>query len=221
MAIIRFTHNFRDIPADAVEVKHTLEGHTSHACRFDKDEVQGHYGEYKIGPQILTTWYTHVGLCLRDYERNGYDDSDFYMEVWNDEKAEVETICFASTRGWSYPAYNSFADASEMTKRKYAAYRDNEERERILRNRRSDAKILRQLRAEVRAIAAANKVNPVRFMQLRKPYGKDAFKALLSLFGSRIRNNFKLKLRAQVIAWLQDDAPKYATPLSKKQMQYV
>lgn len=58
---------------------------------------------------LCDTW---VGKCLFDYEYNGYDDSDFYMTVWNSEKKAPESLCFASTRGWSYPCYGSWADAT-------------------------------------------------------------------------------------------------------------
>ena len=37
------------------------------------------------GSVIMWTYETHHGLCLEDRERNGYDDSDWYMTLWNDE----------------------------------------------------------------------------------------------------------------------------------------
>ena len=46
---------------------------------------------------------THKGLVLELREVNGRDDSDFYAVVWNPEKQEPERVCYASTRGWSYP----------------------------------------------------------------------------------------------------------------------
>jgi hypothetical protein len=66
----------------------------------------------------MTIWLydTHIGLCLEDRERNGRDDSDFYMLVWNPEKGIIESHEFASTRGWSYPCYGSRPDATEETK---------------------------------------------------------------------------------------------------------
>jgi hypothetical protein len=51
----------------------------------------------------IYTKTTHKGLVLQTYERNGYDDSDFYAVVWNEDKGCCEHICYASTRGWSYP----------------------------------------------------------------------------------------------------------------------
>jgi hypothetical protein len=72
--------------------------------------------------RLYATKLSHEGLCVYDYERNGRDDSDFYMVVWNEEKGEPEHICFASTRGWSYPCYGSWADATPEVKAKYDAW---------------------------------------------------------------------------------------------------
>lgn len=46
---------------------------------------------------------THAGLVLGKFERNGYNDSDFVAIVWNPEKQAIETVEYASTRGWCYP----------------------------------------------------------------------------------------------------------------------
>lgn len=44
---------------------------------------------------------TFSGAVLQKYERNGYDDSDFYAIVWNG--SEIEHVEYATTRGWTYP----------------------------------------------------------------------------------------------------------------------
>jgi hypothetical protein len=68
---------------------------------------------------------THEGLVLADREINGYDDSDFYAIVWNDEKGAPERVTYASTRGWTYP--NGCAvDATDEVKAKYTAYCERE-----------------------------------------------------------------------------------------------
>ena len=46
--------------------------------------------------------HTHHGLVLTTYERNGYDDSDFFAVVWNPATQSLGHICYATTRGWSY-----------------------------------------------------------------------------------------------------------------------
>lgn len=40
-----------------------------------------------------------VGATLSWYERNGYEDSDWYAIVWNEEKQCVEEIEYQTTRG--------------------------------------------------------------------------------------------------------------------------
>jgi hypothetical protein len=77
-----------------------------------KRDEAGNYLDGQSEDHIIWTYETHVGLCLEDRERNGYDDSDWYMTVWNEEKQATEEICFATTRGWSYPCYGSSPDAT-------------------------------------------------------------------------------------------------------------
>ena len=40
----------------------------------------------------------YEGCVLNWYERNGYDDSDWYAECWDDEKGCVVTVLFDTTR---------------------------------------------------------------------------------------------------------------------------
>lgn len=222
MPLISETSKINEIPAAApgLRVEHgEFEWSVYNGTTYDHNE--GHYNGKEIGPTVRATWHTHVGVCLEEYERNGYHDSDFYMRVWNEEKQCVEVICFASTRYGCGSAWGARADATDEVKAKAAAWYAARDAERLAERRRKAAAELRELRHEIRKIAAANGVDAIRFQKLRRVYATDKFNALVMLFGSRIRNNFKLKLRAQVIAWLQDDAPKYATPLSRKQMEYV
>ena len=67
---------------------------------------------------------SHIGLCINDREMNGYDDSDWYMTVWNNEKNAPEEIMFATTRGWTYPCYGSAPDATPEIMEKYDAWRE-------------------------------------------------------------------------------------------------
>lgn len=52
------------------------------------------------GPLMIET--TYEGCVIRIWERNGYDDSDFIAQVWDDSRGEVIQVVYASTRGWSY-----------------------------------------------------------------------------------------------------------------------
>lgn len=45
---------------------------------------------------------TYEGAVLRLRERNGYDDSDFYALVWDEEQQATREIMYATTRGWTY-----------------------------------------------------------------------------------------------------------------------
>lgn len=46
---------------------------------------------------------TYIGRVLTEYEKNGYNDSDFFAIVWDDETDTIKTIEYGSTRhGGSY-----------------------------------------------------------------------------------------------------------------------
>jgi len=84
-------------------------------------------------------WYvrdTHHGLVLSTYERNGYDDSDFYAIVWDAEAGRPQHIEYATTRGWTYPC-SAVVDATPEVQAAYAAWqqatREQLERERAAR----------------------------------------------------------------------------------------
>jgi len=63
-----------------------------------KDVSKDHgYPEGKI---VVRTFAE--GCVLDTWERNGYDDSDFYALIWNEEKQCVESVEYATTRGWTY-----------------------------------------------------------------------------------------------------------------------
>jgi len=44
----------------------------------------------------------YEGCVLQTYERNGYDDSDFYAIVWDEAQSTVKHVMYATTRGWTY-----------------------------------------------------------------------------------------------------------------------
>lgn len=52
---------------------------------------------------------TYVGAVLYTGEINGYDDSDFYADVWTG--TSVKRITYATTRGWTY-ANGAHVDAT-------------------------------------------------------------------------------------------------------------
>ncbi len=184
---------------------------------FERRAVGEHYGPFIE----YCTYESHHGLCIADREMNGYDDSDWYMTVWNPETHAPEEIFFATTRGWSYPCYGSSPDATEETMNAYRQYQDAQERlwsMSVFAKRVTD---MVKVRADAKVIARAANVPVGKVLKLRKVYGDDKIAPLAALFGSRIRSNFKISLRNRIVDWLNDPAPKYRAPLSEKQMQYV
>lgn len=109
MAIVNFTFDFASIPPNAVNVLEATESWKSY---------------FSVPNTRMWTYETHNGICIEDYERNGYDDSDFYMIIWNEATNSPEHYCFASTRGWTYPAYGSKPDATPEVMEKYLAWKD-------------------------------------------------------------------------------------------------
>jgi hypothetical protein len=81
--------------------------------------VRDEYWSKTTGQEIYTA-ISHEGLVLSLGEYNGYDDSDFYAVVWNEEKGNTERVVYASTRGWTYPN-GAAVDATEEVQAKYAA----------------------------------------------------------------------------------------------------
>src|SRR4051794_1476976 len=61
----------------------------------------------------------YEGAVLGTWERNGYDDSDFYALVWDGE--QVTSVQYATTRGWTYHNGAS-VDATDEVKDLAAAY---------------------------------------------------------------------------------------------------
>jgi hypothetical protein len=171
------------------------------------------------GPTAYWTRLTHVGLCLKDYERNGYDDSDFHMIVWDPKAHEPKDICFASTRGWSYPCYGSSADATPEVRADYDLYQDGMARIYKMAERKERAKALRAELAGLRVAARTHKVPYSKLLKARRTSSQ--WSAIQYLLTAKIRSGFKVSLRQHVIDWFLEPTPKYHTPLSKRQVEYV
>jgi hypothetical protein len=161
-----------------------------------------------------TLYLTHQGLCLVDWERNMYDDSDFYMTVWDPVSKSPRNIMFATTRGWSYPCYNSSVDATPEVRAEYNAYMAYKQRRSEVLGRRA----ARQRDAEVAHRAGLTRVQVER---LKAVVGTDYWEGVKRLITSNLRSGFRMSLRQQVISWINDPAPKFSRPLSPKQMAYL
>jgi hypothetical protein len=65
---------------------------------------------------------TYAGCVLATYERNGYNDSDFYAVVWDTESGMIRSVCYGSTSYWSYHNHASVDATPEVIEaaREYA-----------------------------------------------------------------------------------------------------
>lgn len=79
---------------------------------FRGDPKNPQPGDYEV---------TFEGRVLGLREMNGYDDSDFYARVWDDEAGKPKEVEYATTRGWTYKNSAS-VDADDETLAKYAEY---------------------------------------------------------------------------------------------------
>ena len=82
------------------------------------------------------------GCVINWYERNGYYDSDFYAEVWDEETQSIKTVEFDSTRHGGYG--NAKLDATDEVLRK--VYRQKKQLAAAIVDRKSveDAKKIRK-----------------------------------------------------------------------------
>ena len=180
------------------------------------------------------------GRVLREWERNGYDDSDWYVLVMEDD-GEFRSFCYSTTRGGSAPA-NADVDATDEVK---AAYKEHQARMARITKVRKLREVIRQARglnltarqwAEVRlALDPRNGMEAFKDPDPRYSTGNEhwftwandnvfyAYEALRKLAADSFRSDFKRSLAEQVYAWATTPAAerKYEKPLSPKQLQYL
>jgi len=115
----------KDIPAGAVNVREYRDNSTT-------------------DPNPMWLYDTFTGCCVSEREMNGYNDSDFYMTVWDETEQKFKSIMFATTRGWTYPCLASRVDATEEVMARYQAKlqaeREQAQAERDARIKRTPAK---------------------------------------------------------------------------------
>lgn len=167
-------------------------------------------GFTKQHPLILGE--TYVGKCIRDYERNGYDDSDFFMVVWEDAANCPRTIQFATTRFWSYPCMRSYVDASPEIMEKYAVWCEREKRR---------EKILRARKKQTESFKMAKQLNISRRQYLRISNLPEAEVIKPLLKTKNFRSSFRESLAKQVRAWLSQETQTFDRPLSHKQLKAI
>lgn len=159
----------------------------------------------KANPYVL--FETYVGMCLRDFERNRYDDSDFYMEVWTGHG--VRTIQFATTRAWSYPCYGSKPDASPEIHAKAEAWTKRYNMGQSLLKKR------RQLHKDLEK-ARKMQITLKQFREIQRLDSIQQQAAEILLPVKNFRSEFRKSLATQIRNWLNGDR-KFDQPLSYKQ----
>lgn len=182
--------------------------------------LSSYAGVYDGKPCSYFLYETDHGCCIKEEERNGYDDSDFMMLVWNPETKSASWICFATTRGWSYPCYASRPDATPEVLEAYYKW-ENERRLQWERERKAKALCsLRKRNASDRAIARFYGVDVNQVRKLYNFYSPDFVETLYKFLGSNLRSEFRKSLRKQLITWLEGRG-KFDKPFSPKQVQYI
>lgn len=179
-----------------------------------RDYYKDHSFEEWQHAKALILYTTHHGLCLSDYERNGYHDSDWYMIVWNPEKGCTEEIEFASTRGWTYPCYGSSADATPEVIAAWEAWKAAN-----IRRKRIQAKWW--ARRQIRENAAKAAITTGQYRKLLNNFSGETLTRVFKLLTSNLRSEFRKSMAKQLRDWLDDPAPKYSRPFSEKQLYYV
>lgn len=169
----------------------------------------------------VTIYKSHVGLCLADREYNGYDDSDWFMAVWDELTQSVKEVCFASTRGWTYPCYGSTPDATPEVRALAQAYFDRKAAAARKQRRHEQARALVALRQEYREIAALAAAPVMRVRELRRIMGDDYAACVTLLKTKKFRSTFRESMARQIKEWLTDPNPKFPSPLSPRQRQYI
>ena len=72
----------------------------------------------KYNRPVVVAWeQSYVGHVLSTYERNGYDDSDFYAVVYDEATDSIKHVEYASTRGYTYDC-GARVDTTEEVKAK-------------------------------------------------------------------------------------------------------
>ena len=168
---------------------------------------------------VLILWETYQGRCISERERNGYDDSDFYMTVWDDELGKAYETMFATTRFWSYPAMGSYVDATPEVMEKYEAWKQ-EQHKKAVRHRHRQG--LKKRHEKLKAVVKAARKNDLKVGQVKRIASMNdyMFEGCMKLLTSNLRSDFRKSLKTQLIEWLTGEN-EYDSPFSPRQSQYL
>lgn len=89
-------------------------------------------------------------------------------------------------------------------------------------DRKRRAEYLRKRLAEETRIGANCGLPRVYVRQLRRVYADDTLSAVFKLLNTKaFRSDFRRSLRDQIVNWLREKNPRFAAPLSPKQLSYL
>lgn len=166
----------------------------------------------------IVLWEEYKGKCIAESEKNGYHDSDFYMTVWDDITNSPKTILFATTRGWSYPSYASYVDATDEVFAKFERYKHMKLVEAQKTKRNEKAVFLWKQHSEDYVLCkkigcSINKIRKLRTFQNGE--------AAIKLLTSNLRSDFRKNLKKQLVNWLVSKENIYNSPFSPRQWDFV
>jgi len=168
---------------------------------------------------VLILWETYQGCCISERERNGYDDSDFYMTVWDDELGKAYETMFATTRFWSYPAMGSYVDATPEVMEKYDSWKKEEYKKAVKERRKLG---LKNRHKKMKGVIKASRKNDLKVSRVMKltSFSDRMYEGCMKLLTSDLRSEFRKSLKGQLIKWLNGESP-YKSPFSGRQLQYL
>lgn len=165
-------------------------------------------------------WYgeDYVGQVIELREWNELYDSDFYAVVWSEEDQEPIRIIYDTTR-FSFCAPNGAkADATPEVIEKLKNWIAQEKRIKRIKEKWADRE---------RIINLANLTGTTRkkIKKLEKSLTVFDFNNIINLLKSahknRLRSEFRKQIAQQVYKWLDEENPKYNTPLSNRQLNAI
>ena len=80
-----------------------------------------HHKHYALEKTPVVMIEKFKGQVISEYERNYYDDSDFFAVIWDEEKQKPFSYQYASTRAWSY-CNSAVVDATPDVLEKFNCY---------------------------------------------------------------------------------------------------
>lgn len=183
---------------------------------------EGHqyHGEFPTGNGNNTVHiYSKLhGKVVHLYERNGYDDSDFYAVCFIDGREYVEQ--YASTRYWSGPC-TATLDAPQELVAQWREFKVQQQKE-------LEQKILIEKQREIAELsdklyrAGLSDLQIQRWIERAPKLNEELVEACNRLLITlNFRSAFREAMRDQIVEWLDYEHPQYNTPLSPKQFDAV